>query len=93
MPRKKKSGSGGVIGAALIGAFALLAAIPKEVWIGAVVLTVIGGALYLYAKSNKKRVPEPVNLREEPPLHSSRTSVSRTASTLSPPFVEDGVGW
>ena len=51
MPRKKKSGSGGIIGAAVIGLLALIAAVPREVWVGAAVLAVIGVAIYLYSKS------------------------------------------
>lgn len=60
MPRKK-SGSGGVIGALAIGLLALIAAIPWEVWVGAGVLIVIGAAIYFYSKSKRSPVQTAVS--------------------------------
>lgn len=51
MGRRKKSGAGGGIGAVVVGLLVLLAAIPREVWIGVGVLAAIGIGIYLYLKS------------------------------------------
>lgn len=59
--KRKKSGSGGVIAALIIGVLALLAAIPREVWFGVGVLAAIGISFYLYSQS--KNAPAVV---EEP---------------------------
>lgn len=56
MARRKKSGSGGVVGALFIGAIVLLAAVPKEVWISVGVLAAFGIAFYLYSQSKKTQV-------------------------------------
>jgi uncharacterized tellurite resistance protein B-like protein len=77
--RRRKSGSGGVGGVLLVGAIALLASIPKEVWIGAGVLLVVGFALYLYRKSKGSAV-----VAEE--LESTRQAVPRgTARAVAIP--------
>lgn len=53
MARGRKSGSGGVLGALVIGVLALLASVPKEVWIGVGALLTLGIGLYLYSASKK----------------------------------------
>lgn len=65
MPRGKKSGSGGVLAAAFIGAVALLAAVPREVWLGAAVLLAIAIAGYLYSRNRKSDDVSPASGREE----------------------------
>lgn len=95
MARRKKSGSGGVIGALVIGAIALLAAIPKEVWIGVGVLAVIGIAIYLYSQSKKaqdvleEQPPEPNRSAPRSLEAAARTRQAPTASP-APRYVEDG---
>lgn len=51
MGRKKSSSTGSGVLILLVGAVALIAAVPKEVWLGAGVLAVVGIALYLYSKA------------------------------------------
>ncbi len=51
MARRRKSGGGGGIVAVIVGLLALLAAIPREIWIGVGVLAAIGVGIYLYLKS------------------------------------------
>lgn len=63
MARRKKGGTGGIVGAAIIGLLALIAKIPPEVWIGLGVLLIIGLAVYLFVKS-KASEEDP---RQEPP--------------------------
>jgi len=65
MPRGKKAGSGGVLAAAFIGAVALLAAVPREVWLGAAVLLAIAIAGYLYSRNRKSDDVSPASGREE----------------------------
>ena len=65
MPRGKKSGSGGVLAAAFIGAVALLAAIPREVWLGAPVLLAVAIAGCLYSRNRKSDDVSPASGREE----------------------------
>ena len=48
---KKSSSAGGGLLLIIVAAVVLLSAIPKEVWIGAGVLALVGIAVYLYAKS------------------------------------------
>ena len=50
----KKSGGGGVGLVLLIGAVALLASIPKAVWITLAVLAAIGAVMYFFGKSKSK---------------------------------------
>lgn len=94
MARRKKSGSGGVLGALVIGAIALLAAIPKEVWIGAGVLAVIGIAIYMYGQSKKAQEvieePPPDPNRSAPRSLETTTRTRQTPSgTRAPRYVED----
>jgi uncharacterized tellurite resistance protein B-like protein len=101
MARRKKSGSGGVIGALVIGAIALLTAVPKEVWIGVGVLAVIGAAIYLYSQSKKvqdvieEQPPEPTRSAPRSLEAAARTRQAPTASR-APRYVDDdepvGVG-
>lgn len=51
MARGKKSGSGGVIAAVVIGGLVLLASVPRDVWIGLGALAIVGFAVYLYVKA------------------------------------------
>lgn len=52
MARKKSSGAGGALGALVLGAVAMIAAIPKEMWMLMGILAVALAALYLYRKAN-----------------------------------------
>lgn len=100
MARKKKSGTGGVVAAVVIGAIALLAALPKEVWIGAGVLVVIGLVLYVYRQSKgAAQAAAPVDEAGPPrtglqQAHRSTEAAARasatSAKTQAPRFVEDG---
>lgn len=67
MARRKKSGAGGVGAVLLVGVVVLLANIPKEVWVGAGVLLVVGVVGYLYAKSKKSSVAVPIEETRPPP--------------------------
>ncbi len=96
MARRTKSGSGGVIGAVVIGGLALLAAIPKEVWIGAGVLAVVGIALYLYNQSRKSQAPSAAAEEGEPGRQVTRSEApvatatpSRSSASMARRFVED----
>jgi len=82
MPRGKKAGSGGVLAVAIIGAAALLAAIPREVWLGAAVLLVIALAGYLYSRNGKSDGVSPASGREE------ASAPSRVPSFRIPPAPE-----
>ncbi|BAL95133.1 tellurite resistance TerB family protein [Rubrivivax gelatinosus] len=57
MGKKKSSNTSSGVVILLIGAVALIAAIPKEVWIGAALLAGVGIAVYLYSKSKSYRSP------------------------------------
>lgn len=76
MPRGKKSGSGGVLAVAFIGAVALLAAIPREVWLGAAVLLALAIAGYLYSRNRKSDGVKPASGRE---------AASAPSMAISPP--------
>ena len=69
MARGSKSG-GGAIGVVVIGLLALLAAIPKEVWIGLGVLAVVGVAIYFFNQNSS----ETVSNDAPPPAGASRSS-------------------
>lgn len=56
----KKSGGGGVGLVLLIGAIALLASIPKVVWITLVIVAAIGAVLYVFSQ-NKSKTEKPWN--------------------------------
>jgi tellurite resistance protein len=64
MARGSKSGGGGVIAVVVIGGLALLAAIPKEVWIGLGVLAVVGVAIYFF---NQNSSPSAAAEAQTPP--------------------------
>lgn len=53
--RKKSSGSEGVLGVLVLGGFALLAAIPREVWIGLGVIAALGAVGYFYNKAQQEK--------------------------------------
>lgn len=94
MARRKKSGSGGVIGALVIGAIALLAAIPKEVWIGAGVLAVIGIAIYMYGQAKKaqeviKETPPEPNRSAPRSFETTTRTRQQPSGTRAPRYVED----
>ena len=92
MAKRKKSGSGGVVAALVIGVIALFAAIPKEVWLGAGMLAAIGFAVYLYSQSKKTQKiaeePEPTKQasRSDPPAVPPPTMAS---ARPAPRFVTD----
>lgn len=97
MARRRKSGSGGVLGAVVIGALVLIASVPKEVWIWVGVLVVVAVAIYLYSQSKKSQASATVE-QDEPARRVAATperSVPRTpsrSSTSTPRrFVEDDV--
>lgn len=51
MTRRKKSGTGGVVGIAIMGLLVLLTAVPREIWVGVGVLVVVGVGISFYFKS------------------------------------------
>lgn len=64
MPRKKKQGVGGLVGVAVMGLLVLIAAVPREVWIGlgAIAAAVFAINLFLKSKSTTAQrlvIPEP----------------------------------
>ncbi len=78
MARRKKSGPGGVVAVLVVGAIALLAGIPQEVWIGIGVIAAVGVAIYLYRQSKKAVVVE----EREPQRRASRVA-SRDAPAVA----------
>lgn len=80
MARKKSSGGGGgAIGAVALGIVALVATVPKEVWIGATVLGIIGFVIHLYLKSKKSsEALAAANVATESVRGNSRAPVSST---------------
>jgi uncharacterized tellurite resistance protein B-like protein len=70
MARRKKSGSGGVVTALVVGVIGLFAAIPKDVWLGVGILAAIVLVVYLYSQSkNTQKIAEEL----EPPKQASRS--------------------
>lgn len=92
MARRKKSGSGGVVATLVIGAIALLAAIPKEVWIVVGVIAAIGIAFYLYGQSRNTQVgvdePEPLRPASRPAARVAQEA-ARRITQVAPRFVAD----
>lgn len=103
MARRKKSGSGGVVAALVIGVLALIAAVPQEVWVGIGVLAAVGLAIYRYSQSKKAPVvveePEPQrrasrpSSRQTPVVARSLEAAARVTpappAAAAPRFVED----
>ncbi len=96
MARGKKAGSGGILGAVVIGALVVIASVPKEVWVWTGVLAVVAVALYLYNQSKKQRVSataeedQPVTRISAAPERSvSHASRRRTSTSAPRRFVED----
>lgn len=91
MARGRKSGPGGVLGAAVIGAIALLASVPKEVWIGAGLLLAVGIALYLYSASRKvsSSVDDAADRNASAPVPDEPRSAVRRRPATPARFVED----
>ncbi|MDQ8031704.1 MAG: TerB N-terminal domain-containing protein [Bordetella sp.] len=82
MAKRKKSGAGGGIGAVALGLLVLLAAIPREVWIGVGVLAAIGLCIYLYLKFKGSAQQPP---QEAPrPARAVPRPASRTPVAPSP---------
>lgn len=92
----KKSGGGGVGLILLIGAIALLASIPKVVWITLAVVAAIGAAVYVFSQNkskNKKEKPwtstplPSVALSQASPMAEPRkaTVAEREAATVQEP--------
>jgi uncharacterized tellurite resistance protein B-like protein len=96
MARRKKSGSGGVLGAVVIGALVLIASVPKEVWIWAGVLAVVGVAIYLYSQSKKSQATavaeqdEPIRRVSAAPERSAALTPNRSSASAPSRFVEEG---
>jgi uncharacterized tellurite resistance protein B-like protein len=92
MARGRKSGSGGVLGAVVLGAIALLASVPREIWIGAGVLLAVGIVLYLYSASRRVSVAtdeaEADRSASAPPSDVPRSAM-RSRPATSARFVED----
>ncbi len=93
MARRQKSGSAGVIGAIVVGALVLFAAIPKEAWIGASILAIVGIAVYLYSQSKKSHGSAAVSDGDVAVRQVSGSPVaaasSRAGATPARRFVED----
>jgi uncharacterized tellurite resistance protein B-like protein len=91
--KKKNSGSVGLIGALVIGVLAVLASIPKEVWIGIGVLAAIGFAIYLYRQPKVARPmaqePEPQRVASQPAVRAAVSGVRRGSAQAAPRFVAD----
>lgn len=97
MARRKKSGFGGVLGAAVIGALVLIASVPKEIWIWVGVLAVVAVTIYLHSQSKKSQVSAAVE-ENEPVRHVSAAAErsvprasNRSSTSPSRRFVEDDV--
>jgi uncharacterized tellurite resistance protein B-like protein len=94
MARRRKSGSGGVVAAFVIGVIALLSAVPKEVWIGVGVIAAIAIAFYLYSQSNRTQAvveePEPQRQASQPAIRVAREP-ARTSVQQAPRLVADEV--
>ena len=76
----KKSGGGGVGLVLLIGAIALLASIPKVVWIILAVVAAIGAVVYVFSQNKSK------NTKEKPWASTPLPSVARSqASPMEEP--------
>ena len=91
MARRKKSGSGGVIGALVLGALALLLAIPRDVWIAFAVLAAIGIGVYLYSRSKKATaaIERPEPQRQPAPAAPVFQSSASPSARAAPRFVAD----
>jgi uncharacterized tellurite resistance protein B-like protein len=95
MAGRKKSGSGGILGAVVIGALVLIASVPKEVWIWTGVLAVVALALYLFSQSKKSQVSataeenQPVTLITAAPERSVSGASSLRSTSAPRRFVED----
>ena len=94
MATKNKSGFGGVLAAVVIGALALMASIPKEVWIGAGVLLVVGAVIYLYNQSRQAPAPtpaddEPMRREAQPMERTAPRTPGRTSTPAPRRYVED----
>jgi len=93
--KKKSSGFEGVLGVLVLGVIALLAAIPKEVWIGIGVLVGLGVIGYLYNKSQQEKqtkalLAEAARLAEESSqLRQQASRKSRPSAQTSQRVVED----
>lgn len=97
MARRKKSGSGGILGTVVIGALVLTAYVPKEVWIWAGVLAVVAVAISLYRQSRKSKASaivdqdEPVRRASAASARSAPRTTNRSSTSTSSRFVEDDV--
>jgi uncharacterized tellurite resistance protein B-like protein len=93
MARKKNSSSVGLVGALVIGVFAVLASIPREVWIGIGVVAAVGIAIYLYRQSKGARPmpqePEQQRLAPQPTASAAASGARRGSAQAAPRFVAD----
>lgn len=93
MAKRKKTKTGGGIGAIIIGLLLFLIAIPREIWMGTGAVIVIGAGVYLYRKSkgNVTNVPQaPVRPASTAPR--PRNQVSAKASTTARPLARASSG-
>lgn len=77
----KKSGGGAIGGIVLVG-LAMLAAVPKEVWITIGLIALVGGLLYLFF-GNKAASPESGRAQSAPPAQMPARQ-PRSSSALQP---------
>lgn len=93
MARRKGTGAGGVVAVIVLGALAMLMAIPKEVWIGAGVLAAIGFVAYLVSQSKKTRavveVPQAPRQVSRPAARSEAPAAMPVGARAMPRFVPD----
>jgi uncharacterized tellurite resistance protein B-like protein len=87
--KKKKSDAGSLIGACLIGFLALLAAMPKEIWIGIGVAIVFWLVYFVYAElANSQAKKNSLLMRRM--VTASTTSTSLKISKSEPPRHSNG---
>ena len=75
----------------MLGALALMLAIPRDVWIAIAVLTAIGIGLYLYSQSKKSAaaIEQPEPQRQPARASSSFQNSASTSGRAAPRFVAD----
>lgn len=84
MPRKKASASGSVIGGAALGLLALIASVPREVWLGLGALAALAVVVYLYTKLKDAPVQTPAPAAPERPPTTSRARARLTPGQEGP---------
>ncbi|MBS0467795.1 MAG: TerB N-terminal domain-containing protein [Proteobacteria bacterium] len=87
----KKSGGGGVGLVLLIGAVALLASIPKAVWITLAIVAAIGAAVYIFSQNKSKKekpwsstpLPSGAFSQASPVAEPRRTAVAEREASIT----------